>query len=78
MKALASLHICADSPEPLLLADVLFVSFVALRPKPTAMVMVGLSVYLSTLFCFFLGKLEQVVTQNFVHILLLVTDNNPS
>ena len=27
---------------------------------------------------FFLGKLEQVVNQCFVHMLLLVTDNNPS
>ena len=27
---------------------------------------------------FFLGKLEQAVNQYFVHILLLVTDNNPS
>ena len=27
---------------------------------------------------FFLGKLEQAVNQNFVHILSLVTDNNPS
>ena len=27
---------------------------------------------------FFLGKLEQAVNQCFVHILLLVTDNNPS
>ena len=27
---------------------------------------------------FFLGKLEQAVNQYFVHILSLVTDNNPS
>ena len=27
---------------------------------------------------FFLGKLEQAVDQYLVHILLLVTDNNPS
>ena len=27
---------------------------------------------------FFLGKLEQTVNQYFVHILMLVTDNNPS
>ena len=27
---------------------------------------------------FFLGKLEQAVTQYFVHIFSLVTDNNPS
>ena len=50
--------------------------FVALRPKSTAMVMAGRSVHLTTLF--FLGKLEQAVNQYFVHIPLLVTDNNPS
>ena len=49
--------------------------FVALRPKSTAMVMAGQSVHLTTLF---LGKLEQAVNQNFVHILSLVTDKNPS
>ena len=53
----------------------LFVCFVALRPKSTAMVMAGRSVHLTTLF---LGKLEQAVNQYFVHILSLVTDNNPS
>ena len=53
----------------------LFVCFVALRPKSTAMVMVGRSVHLTTLF---LDKLEQAVNQYFVHILSLVTDNNPS
>ena len=53
----------------------LFVCFVALRPKSTAMVMAGRSVHLTTLF--FLGKLEQEVNQYFVHILALVTDNNP-
>ena len=53
----------------------LFVCFVALRPKSTAMVMAGWSVHLNTLF---LGKLEQAVNQYFVHILSLVTDNNPS
>ena len=54
---------------------ILFVCFVALRPKSTAMVMAGRSVHLTTLF---LGKLEQAVNQYFVHILSLVTDNNPS
>ena len=53
----------------------LFVYFVALRPKSTAMVMAGWSVHLTTLF---LGKPEQAVNQYFVHILSLVTDNNPS
>ena len=53
-----------------------FVCFFALRPKSTAMVMAGQSVHLTTLF--FLGKLEQVVNQYFVHILWLVPDNNPS
>ena len=55
---------------------VLFVCFVALRPKSTAMVMAGRSVHLKP--HFFLGKLEQAVKQYFVHILSLVTDNNPS
>ena len=39
------------------------------------MVMAGRSVHLTTLF---LGKLKQAVNQYFVHILSLVTDNNPS
>ena len=52
----------------------LFVCFVALRPKSTAMVMVGWSVHHT----FFLGKLEQAVNQFFVHVLSLATDNNPS
>ena len=54
---------------------VLFVCFVALGPKSTAMVMAGRSVHLTH---FFLGKLEQVVNQYFVHILLLITDDNLS
>ena len=44
--------------------------------KSTAMVIAERSVHLTTLF--FLGKLEQAVNQFFVHILLLVTDSNPS
>ena len=44
--------------------------FVALRPKSTAMVMVGWSVHLTALFP------GQAVNQYFVHILSLVTDNN--
>ena len=48
--------------------------FVALCPKSTAMVMAGRSVHLTT---FFPGKLEQAVSQYFVHILSLVTVNNP-
>ena len=39
----------------------LFVCFVALRPKSTAMVIAGRSVHLTTLF--FLGRLEQAVNQ---------------
>ena len=39
------------------------------------MVMAGRSVHLTTLF---LGKPEQAVNKYFVHILSLVTDNNPS
>ena len=43
-----------------LLSPVCFVCFVALRPKSTAMVIVGRSVHLTTLF---LGRLEQAVNQ---------------
>ena len=50
--------------------------FCCFTPKSTAMVMAGWSVHLATLF--FLGKLKHAVNQYFVHILLLVTDNNPS
>ena len=49
--------------------------FVALHPKSTATVMAGRLINLTTLF---LGKLEQAVIQYFMHILSLVTDNNPS
>ena len=38
------------------------------------MVMAGRSVHLTTLF---LGKLEQAVNQYFVHLLSLVTDQQP-
>ena len=55
---------------------VLFVCFDALRPKSTAMVQAGRPVHLTTFF--FLGKLEKVVNQYFMHILSHVTDNNPS
>ena len=40
--------------------DNLFVCFIALRPKSTAMVIAGRSVHLITLF---LGRLEQAVNQ---------------
>ena len=50
----------------------MFVCFVALRLKSAAMVMAGRSVHLTTLFP------GQAVNQYFVHILSLVTDNNPS
>ena len=53
--------------------DLLFCLFVALRLKTTAMVIAGRSVHLAH---FFLGKLEQAVNQCFVHVLLIVTDNN--
>ena len=46
-----------------------------LTSQSTAMVMGGRSVHLTKLF---LDKLEQAVNQYFVHILMLVTDNNPS
>ena len=42
--------------------------------QSTAMVILGQSVHLTTLF--FLGKLEQVVNQYFVYILVLVTNNS--
>ena len=51
------------------------VVFVSLRPKSKAMVMAGRSAHPTTLF---LGKLEEAINQYFVHILSLVTDNNPS
>ena len=52
----------------------LFVCFVALRPKSTIMVMAdGQFTYPH----FSLGKREQAVNQYFVHILLLVNDNIP-
>ena len=50
----------------------LFVCFVALRPKSTAMVIAGRSVHLTTLFSW-ASSLPVIV-----HILSLVTDNNPS
>ena len=49
--------------------------FCCFTSQSTAMVMAGRSVDLTTLF---LDKLEQAVNQYFVHILLHVTDNNPS
>ena len=52
------------------------VCFVALRPQSTAMVIVGRADHLRN-HTYFLGKLEQAVNQYFVHILSLVTDNNP-
>ena len=55
------------------LANGLFVCFVALRPKSTAIIMAGRSVHLTTLFP------GQALTKlSIVHILSLVTDNNPS
>ena len=53
----------------------LLVCFVALRPISTAKVMARRSVNLTTLFP---GRIEQAVSQYFVHILSLVTGNNPS
>ena len=47
----------------------LFVCFVALRPKSTAMVIARRLVHLTTLF------LEQAVNQYFMHTLSLVTEN---
>ena len=62
-----SLHIHFDTDG---LLKKLFVCFVALCPKSTAMVMAGYHI--------FMGKLEQAVHQYFVHILLFVTDKNHS
>ena len=53
----------------------LFVCFVVLCPKSTAS---HGGIVSSPNHTFFLGKLEQAVNQYFVHILSLVTDNNPS
>ena len=47
---------------------------VCFTSQSTAMVMLGQSVHLTTLFI--LGKLEQVVNQYFVYILVLVTNNS--
>ena len=55
---------------------IIIVCFVALRPKSTAMGHGGM--VSSPNHTFFLGKFEQAVNQYFVHILSLVTDNNPS
>ena len=55
----------------------LFVCFVALRPKSSAMVMVRQSVHLTTLFSW-ASLNKQAVNQYFVHILSIITDNNPS
>ena len=52
--------------------------FVALRPKSTAMSLWPWWDGKFTQPHFYLGKLEQAVNQYFVHILSLVTDNNPS
>ena len=49
--------------------------FVALRPNSTAMVMAGLSVHLTAFFSW--ASLNKQLTSTFVHILSLVTDNNP-
>ena len=64
-------HLCRYISD---LAASLFVCFVALHPKSTAMVMEGQSVHLTK--HFFLGKLEQAVNPYFVHILSLETEND--
>ena len=53
----------------------MFVCFVALRPIQQ---LLSWRDSQFTLPRFFLGKLEQAANQYFVHILLIVTDNNPS
>ena len=68
--------VCPFACNTITLKNSLFVCFVALRPKSTAMVMAGRSVHLTTLFP---GQaLTSTVNQYFVHILLLVTVNNSS
>ena len=65
-----------NAPMHLIRNYSLFVCFVALRPKSTAMVIAGPSVHLTTLFP------VQAWTSSYprylVHILSLATDNNPS
>ena len=51
----------------------LYVSFIALRLKSTA---IAMAVHLTKLF--FLRKLEHSFNQYLVHMLSLVTDNSPS
>ena len=51
---------CFVSNEGIIFQVVLFVCFLALHPKSTAIVMVGRSVHLTSLF---LGRLEQAVNQ---------------
>ena len=55
-------------------AQNLFVCFVALRPKSTAMVMAGRSVHNNTFS--WASLIEQAVNQYFVHILSLVFLND--
>ena len=54
----------------------LFVCIGALRPKSTAMVIAGRSVHLTTLISW--ASLNKQLKPVIVHILSLVTDNNPS
>ena len=68
LQMLADDRVKASTSHLCVVSLCLFVCFVALRPKSTAMVMAGRSVHLTT---FFLGKLEQAVNQYFVHILRL-------
>ena len=69
----SALNICGTKFQ---MISSLFVWFVALSPKSTAMDMAGWSVHLTTLLL--LGKLEQAVNQYCVQIVSLVTDKNPS
>ena len=71
----ANMHpcICMNAGVSLLVFVCLFCCF---SPQSTAMVIVGRSDHLRN-HTYFLGKLEQAVNQYFVHILSLVTDNNP-
>ena len=75
IKNLYGLSIFTSDCQISLLFVCLFVCFVALRPKSTAMVIAGRSDYLTTLFSW--ASLNKQLTSKCA-LLSLVTDNNPS
>ena len=74
-KVTASMESVKTEMSPITTTSNVFSLVYCFTSLSTAMVMAGRSVHLTA---FFLGKLEQAVNQYFLHILLLVTDNNPS